>query len=1299
MDFYKIREIESEDRKTKIPTLEIYPDFKICRSQDLMVRGKAFYAIWDDSAGMWSTDEYDVQRLVDQDLYEYYKVAKSRFDGEIKVKYLGNFGSGMWLKFQQYIKSVSDSAVQLDEVLTFRDDIVNKTDYRSKRLPYILDTQPPRAYDELVSVLYSPEEREKLEWCIGAIVAGESRNLQKFAVLYGSAGTGKSTVLNIIQKIFEGYYSVFEAKALTSSTNAFATEAFRSNPLVALQHDGDLSRIEDNTKLNSIVSHEEMVINEKHKSTYSSRINSFLFMGSNKAVKITDSKSGVIRRLIDIHPSGKTVSPKAYHRLVKQIEFETGSIASHCRDVYLKLGRDYYATYRPVQMILATDTFYNFIEMNFDYFSEVEGVSLKTAYLMYKEYCNEGLVPYPLPQYKFREELKTYFRGFEERHDISGERIRSWYYDFVGDEFSNVVRTSSSGGLELSERKSILDDVLSRCKAQYANVHETPSSKWDLCETRLGELDTTRLHYVQPPQNHIVIDFDLRDEVGNKDSKRNIQAARNWPATYAEFSKSGGGIHLHYTYEGDVTELASLYSEGIEIKTFVGNSSLRRRLSYCNNLPVATFTGSLPKKEKRAVITDAKLSSEKSLRDLIERNLRKEIHPATKPSVDFIKKILDDAYLTDMSYDVSDMKNKILMFAYGSTNQSAAAAAQVRKMKFTSKDHESSSEVGVIADSDAPIVIFDLEVYPNLFVVSGAYADQDGPASFNMINPGPDEVSQFVKSYRLVGFNNRKYDNHILFAAMLGYTNEQLFKLSQDIIEKKRGFFSNAYNLSYSDIYDFSAKKQGLKKWQIELGLRHLEWSYPWDQPVPEDLIMKVLEYCGNDVATTRALWNHLKGDFSARLILAKLSGLSANDTTNAHTTKIIFGDNRRPQSDFYYTDLATGERYAYPDAPKWHRDGNGRTSGSKDRNSFPGYTYSYGKSEYRGIITGEGGFVDEKPGMYENVVLLDVASMHPTSIEELELFGPVYTKKFSELKQARVFIKHGDYDSVKKMFDGRVAEYLEDSSLAVALSTALKIAINSVYGLTAASFEHPFRDPRNVDNIVAKRGALFMVDLKFFIEEQGYECVHIKTDSVKIANGDDKIIEEVMAFGAKYGYEFEHEATYEKLCLINKADYVAKTIPGRKPAYWTATGARFSHPYVFKTLFSKEPIKFEDLCETKSVTTAIYLSDVVPGGKLAANANADDAKLRDSVKPIFVGKAGSFVPVKPETGGKTLVREKDGEYHAVAGTKGRVWKESSVMAELPDRFNEVDLGYFDGLVSDAKALLSKYGDAERFLD
>ena len=75
-------------------------------------------------------------------------------------------------------------------------------------------------------------------------------------------------MLNIIQKLFEGYYKTFESKALGSASNVFALEAFRSNPLVAIEHDGKLSRIEDNTRLNSLVSHEEMTVNEKFKSVY-----------------------------------------------------------------------------------------------------------------------------------------------------------------------------------------------------------------------------------------------------------------------------------------------------------------------------------------------------------------------------------------------------------------------------------------------------------------------------------------------------------------------------------------------------------------------------------------------------------------------------------------------------------------------------------------------------------------------------------------------------------------------------------------------------------------------------------------------------------------------------------------------------------------------------------------------------------------------------------------------------------------------------------------------------------------------
>ena len=91
---------------------------------------------------------------------------------------------------------------------------------------------------------------------------------------------------NNYYKLGQNMIGVFDAKALGSASNSFALEAFKSNPLVAIQHDGDLSNITDNTRLNSLVSHELMTVNEKFRSAYSNRFKCFLFMGTNKPVKI-----------------------------------------------------------------------------------------------------------------------------------------------------------------------------------------------------------------------------------------------------------------------------------------------------------------------------------------------------------------------------------------------------------------------------------------------------------------------------------------------------------------------------------------------------------------------------------------------------------------------------------------------------------------------------------------------------------------------------------------------------------------------------------------------------------------------------------------------------------------------------------------------------------------------------------------------------------------------------------------------------------------------------------------------------
>src|SRR3954462_10441543 len=265
-----------------------------------------------------------------------------------------------------WMANVSDSYRQLDENLTFADQEVKKTDYVSRRLPYALAPGDHSAWDTLVGTLYPVDERAKLEWAIGSIVAGDSKKIQKFFVLYGAPGTGKGTIINIILKLFPGYTTTFEAKALGSSGASFAMEAFKSNPLVAIQHDGDLSKIDDNSRLNSIISPEEIPMNDKYKPSYTSRVNAMLFLGSNQPVKISDAKSGIIRRLIDVHPSGVTIPPNEYTTLMSRVDFELGAIAQHCLEVYRKMGKNYYNGYRPTEMMLQTDVVFNFIEYHYD---------------------------------------------------------------------------------------------------------------------------------------------------------------------------------------------------------------------------------------------------------------------------------------------------------------------------------------------------------------------------------------------------------------------------------------------------------------------------------------------------------------------------------------------------------------------------------------------------------------------------------------------------------------------------------------------------------------------------------------------------------------------------------------------------------------------------------------------------------------------------------------------------------------------------------------------------------------------
>lgn len=1354
MDFFRISE-----KKTKNEGYTVKPDFLVKASDDLMIRGKAFYAIWDEATGLWTTREYRVGELVDGELYARAAELSKETDQAVNVAAMLNYSSNSWKEWRGYLTNSPDNYHSLDQNVKFMNDEVKKDDYATFTLPYCLSDAPTPNYDALMSVIYEPEEREKLEWAIGSIVAGESKNIQKFFVLYGSAGSGKSTFLNILEQLFAGYTKKFEAQELGQRNNQFSMESFRTNPLVAIQHDGDLSRLEDNTRINSIVSHEEMIINEKHKSNYQIRLSAMLFMGTNQPVRITDAKSGIIRRLIDVHPSGEILNHAAYRKVMKGIPFELGGIAQHCLDVFNELGPDYYDKYTPIQMMYQTDSFFNFVEEYYYDFKENNYVTLTRAWDLYKKYCEDAAIPYRMPMLKVKEELKNYFENFYETKRFDGEQKRKVYMDFKAELFmksgSDLKRSHvehdldedeeegeliSVEALTLDSTESELDILLADCPAQYATENETPIQAWDNVTTILKEIDTTRLHYVRPPENHIVIDFDLADENGNKDARLNLEAAATWPLTYAEFSKGGAGVHLHYIYDGDVSKLSALYAPGIEVKKFLGKASLRRKLSYCNNLPVAHLSSGLPlKEEKKSMINFNRVMSEKGLRNLIERNLRKEIAPSTKSSIDFIYNDLEAAYANGLVYDVRDLRPKVLAFANNSSHQRDYCIRLVAKMKFMSEEtgeEEDTRSTDSEVKSDEDLVFYDVECFPNLFLICWKKRGK-GNKVIRMYNPKPEEVESLFKM-KLVGFNNRKYDNHMLYGAYCGYTNKELYTLSQRLINNSQNAtFREAYNLSFADIYEYNSKKQSLKKWEIALGIHHQENAYPWDQPLPEDKWQEIGDYCENDVLATEAVFDETYSDFVACEILSELTGMPINSNGNTMAAKLIFGNVTKP--NLVYTDLATGKS----SDPQYQR--------TDIITAFPGYEYKQDPKTnkyinwYRDTDVGYGGYVYAEPGMYTNVALIDVASMHPHSAIAMNYFGE-FTKNFSDLVKARVCIKHKDYEQVKTLFDGRLSKYLEDPDKIKTLDYSLKIVVNKIYGVTSAKFDNPFRDPRNVNNIIALRGALFMRTLQDEVVARGFTVAHIKTDSIKIPNATSEIVQFCMEFAKKYGYTFEHEATYERMCLVNDAVYIAKYatkdrcqqlygyIPEKnekKSGKWTATGTQFQVPFVFKTLFSKEPIEFMDLCETKTVTTALYLDfnedlpDVSRYEEEFKERNKSDYEKRadnyDEAYILrkwpyhsltdeelsseiakghdyrFVGKIGLFTPVVSGVRGGLLVAKRNNKYDSVGGAKGYRWLESEMVKSLGLE-DKIDMNYYRALVDSAKESISKYGDFEWFV-
>lgn len=1443
-DFLRIEGVEK--RTSREYTITIQPEFDVnLRTKDLMIRGGDFYAIWDEEAGLWSTDEQTVIDNVDKELKRYRNELPNpeKYD-KIIVLYMRRSSSGQidkWHKFVQ--KQMRDVFKPLNQKVIFSNQKTKRSDYASFVLPYPIEKGDISAYDEAMNVWFDEDNRRKVEWSFGAVLDGASKRIQKFSVFYGPPKSGKSSVLGLFQKMLSvdpdddndkrKYVSSWDSKSMGSG-NPFSTDSFKNHPLLSIQHDGNLSRIEDNAMLNSIVSHEVMGVNPKYAKMYEAKFSTYLMLGTNSPVRITDSKSGILRRLIDIRPTGDRIDRRRYDQLQSQIKFEYGAIAYHCLHVFRKLGETYYDDYTPFEMMEETNNFYNFMEHCYDDFLEKDHVTLVEAWKRYCEYC-EFVGCYRMEQKTMSIELKSYFREYKERARIDGVQVRRLYCGFRSDKFQSEeengepesVPDSSSddtdadldlpGWLIFKEQPSWFDSAYADWPAQYEKDYGKggqPEQAWAKCKTKLRDLDTKMIHYAKPMHNYtlVMIDFDLRNENGEKDLRLNLEAASHWPKTYAEVSKSGCGIHLYYIYSGDISKLSHIYAPGIEVKTFTGNSAIRRKLTACNDIPVATLKGGLPlRKEKDKKVNwegykDAKHLHRHIVTE-IQKNLRKEVHADTTSSIHMIKKILDDAYESGIPYNVTDLYPAVRDFAANSTNQSEHCLECVTDMHFKSETPPEEVEGGSEAPDEGPPIVIDIEIYPpgvdedgednpGLFLICWKYYGADPASTVSMVNPSSEEVEALLH-YGMIGYNILTYDSTMIMARSMGKSNAQLYNLSNRLVnahDNSAQMYESRKMVTY-DVYEYckaAGKSQSLKAWEIELGQSHMEMGIPWDKPAPRRMWPDIIEYCKNDVVATEAVYDATKGyrmarDFQVNLVKA-LHGddipVRPADTANTLTKRAIFGKNKEPQNEFNYRNLALpvgsdqyeaylqkfGSDYRFrvwndKGLPEY-RDyipGEVLPDGWSILPFFPGYEFNPDapKSEmstFHGDHGGEGGRVYSDPGMYVNVWDGDIASQYPHSIMAEMLFGPKYTKIFAEIVQARIAVKHKDFETAATLLGGALKPFLSEDT-AADLAQGMKIIINAVYGLTKAGFKNEFRDPRNIDNIVAKRGNLFMLVLKEQIEARGYKVCHIKTDSIKIPNATQEIKDFVIKFGREYGYEFETEGEFAKFVLLNDAAYVAYD----KKEGWITKAKQFQEPYVKKTLFTKEPITFDDVCQTFNVRegslyldlnenlesfddayeaackkyqrlvnkatkklhsmrcTDNWITSFLCGedraiAYLQSNPDPDLQKMLEDVwnqrtecddlyskidsghNYQFIGRVGRFCPIKAGCGGGILYRVQNGKNYAAPGTTGYRWLEAEYVKKYGLE-EKIDISYFTELVDEAAEAICKYGDLDWFIN
>lgn len=558
------------------------------------------------------------------------------------------------------------------------------------------------------------------------------------------------------------------------------------------------------------------------------------------------------------------------------------------------------------------------------------------------------------------------------------------------------------------------------------------------------------------------------------------------------------------------------------------------------------------------------------------------------------------------------------------------------------------------------LLFYDVEVFKEDSLVVFKSANKEVVAIYHNDFDG---LLELIRGKTLVGFNNYFYDDYIISKMINQWSPYQIKELNDRIIggERQKTSSLNSEIFSLDCFQQADVSMPSLKKIEANMGANIFESliDFTLDRALTEDELEETIKYCSYDVDKTIDVFNlRKKSYFEPKLNIVRMLEPSLQEkavrwnTTTISANLVTGGKPLQQWSDIRLGEYdSDGEYDAFEIVPEEVKN-FWRANAKKDKGKLTlqdfGCNIEFGFGGLHGVPI-------SNQVEYRNVKLLDVASLYPNIIIKLNTLG-ARTDIYQELVTQRLDIKHSDKT----------------------LSSALKLVINSIYGLLRSDYS--LLKNKMGATSVCIYGQIILYDLCKRLSSS-CQIVNINTDGVGFITDTEDYIAIWKEWEEDYGFVLELDE-FEKFIQKDVNNYIAVDTGGNVIAKGGDVGR-----YTYENVFKNNSTRIVDIATGEYLLNGTAVLDTIlnnldkpvlfqkvlqAGGTYLGTYDANDNKYQKVNRVFPVKRNGVKLYKKRVDGGKVMFPDSPEEM--------LVWNHE--LDDLEDFNKLIDINYYYTLIN-----------------